>query len=85
MTQKMLHEYTMIRLVKVANRHLGNDWRIVLGSIGGTTTHRAAKSSMEYETQTKDGKVFTSAFWCVVEKDTEARADSDAGPEDEGR
>lgn len=83
MEQRMLYDYTMIGLQKDVNKFLKNGWRIVPGSIGATTTHRAAKPVNEYETQTKDGKVFASAFWCVVEKDTEARADADGAAEGE--
>ena len=73
MTQKVLYESTMGKLARVTNKHLKNGWqRVVPGSIGATTTHRAAHSSME--TQTRDGKVFESTFWCVVEKDTEGVA-----------
>lgn len=77
MGQKMLYETSMLQLVKATNRHLVKGWHIVLGSIGCGTTHRAAKRANEYETHTKDDKVFTSIFWCVVEKPTVARDDGE--------
>lgn len=73
MTQKILYGSTMGELVRLGNKHLRGSWqRVVPRSMGAATTHRAAQSSMECGT--KDGKVFSSVFWCVVEKDAEEAA-----------